>query len=250
MISPVQALDDQEAWRSLRNLAVHNNGTVSPQCERAAHTAAGNPTSKKKNHPEKHRHTQKNIKEREGLCKNVTFRVCASSMQSMSAFPARTTLTKRRDPRATVQPAQRDNDVTTPTSIHNVHPRTPTILVVDNDPLTMHLAAAVLHRAGYDILRATSGTQALSIAYQPAAHVDLLITAASMPHMSGTYLADLLLARDPQLRVLFLTSTEETRTTKTSAQQRGPTFQKPFTTDGLLDVIATTLGKPFTRAAT
>jgi FixJ family two-component response regulator len=90
----------------------------------------------------------------------------------------------------------------------------------------------------------------LRIAYQPGVHLDLLITAASMPHMRGTYLADLLLARDPQLRVLFLTSTEETRTTKTSAQQRGPTFQKPFTTGGLLDFIATTLGKPFARAAT
>jgi two-component system, cell cycle sensor histidine kinase and response regulator CckA len=168
----------------------------------------------------------------------------------MSAFPARTTLTKRRDLRAAVPQTLRGNNVLAPTSIRSVQTRAPTILVVDNDPLTMHLAAAVLHRAGYDILRATSGAEALRIAYQPGVHLDLLITAASMPHMSGTYLADLLLARDPQLRVLFLTSTEETRTAKTSAQQRGPTFQKPFTTDGLLDVIATTLGKPFTRAAT
>ena len=168
----------------------------------------------------------------------------------MSAFPARTTLTKRRDLRAAVQPAERGDKVTPPTSIRNVQPRTPTILVVDNDPLTMHLAAAVLHRAGYDVLRATTGAQALSIAYQPAVHLDLLVTAAAMPHMSGTYLADLLLARDPQLRVLFLTSTEETKTTRTSAQQRGPTFQKPFTTDGLLAAITTVLGKPLTRAAT
>ncbi|MCU1273397.1 MAG: sensor hybrid histidine kinase [Bryobacterales bacterium] len=193
---------------------------------------------------------QKNVKAQDGSSNRVTFRGCASSKESMSALSARTTLTKRRDLRAAVQPAQRGNDVTAPTSIRNVQPRTPTILVVDNDPLTMHLAAAVLHRAGYDILRATSGAHALSIAYKPAVHVDLIVTAVTMPHMSGTYLADLLLARDPQLRVLFLTSTEETKTTRTSAQQRGPTFQKPFTTDGLLEVIAMTLGKPLTRAAT
>jgi len=104
----------------------------------------------------------------------------------MSAFPARTTLTKRRDLRAAVQPTPRGNHVMAPTSIPNVQTRTPTILVVDNDPLTMHLAAAVLHRAGYDVLRATAGAQALSIAYQPGVHLDLLITAAAMPHMSGT----------------------------------------------------------------
>ena len=168
----------------------------------------------------------------------------------MSAFLARTKSTKRHDGRAVVQPAQRDKNVTAPTSISNLQTRTPAVLVVDNDPLTLHLAAAILHRAGYDILRANSGAEALIIAYQPAVQLDLLVTAAAMPNMSGTYLADLLLARDSQLRVLFLTSTEETKTTKTSAQQRGPTFQKPFTTDGLLEAVTMTLGKPLTRAAT
>ena len=168
----------------------------------------------------------------------------------MSAFPARTKLTKRRDLSATVQPAHRGKNVTAPTSIRNLQPHTPTVLVADNDPLTLHLTAAVLHRAGYDILRASTGAEALSIAYQPAVHLDLLVTAAAMPHMSGTYLADLLLARDSHLRVLFLTSAEETKTTKTSAQQRGPIFRKPFTTDGLLEAVTKALGTALARSAT
>jgi hypothetical protein len=67
MIPPVQLLDEEEAWRSLRKFAVHNNGTVSPQCERAAHTAARNPTSKKKNNPEQYRHEQKEHKRARGI---------------------------------------------------------------------------------------------------------------------------------------------------------------------------------------
>ena len=37
-----------------------------------------------------------------------------------------------------------------------------TILVVDHEPLMLHLAAAILHRAGYEVLRARSGAEALA----------------------------------------------------------------------------------------
>src|SRR5438876_7513765 len=156
---------------------------------RVANGSTCNPTSKMKRISHETRPCTKECKRARRIIKRVTFRACASSMQIMSAFLVRTKSTKRRDGRAVVQPAQRDKNVTAPTSISNLQTRTPAVLVVDNDPLTLHLAAAILHRAGYDILRANSGAEALIIAYQPAVQLDLLVTAAAMPNMSDTYLA-------------------------------------------------------------
>jgi len=126
-----------------------------------------------------------------------------------------------------------------------------TILVVDDEPLMLHLAAAILHRAGYEVLRARSGAEALAAFFKSTVRIQLLLAAVAMPNMGGPYLADLLRERDPELRVLLMTGVDDREAAKARAQRRGfQTLQQPFTTTGLLDAVRSELEKPQARSAT
>jgi DNA-binding response OmpR family regulator/Tfp pilus assembly protein PilZ len=81
-----------------------------------------------------------------------------------------------------------------------------TVLVVDDDANYRELAAEVMREAGFDVLTAASGFEALSLAlkHQPG----LVLTDVTMPNMDGWQLLRLIRAR-PTLRrtpVVFLTA--------------------------------------------
>jgi two-component system cell cycle sensor histidine kinase/response regulator CckA len=78
-----------------------------------------------------------------------------------------------------------------------------TLLLVEDDPMVRSLAVEALKLKGYRVLDAPDGKEALAIA-QSAGHVDLLITDVVMPRMTGRELADRLRAKEPTLRVLFM----------------------------------------------
>ncbi|OLE25409.1 MAG: hybrid sensor histidine kinase/response regulator [Actinobacteria bacterium 13_1_20CM_3_71_11] len=76
-----------------------------------------------------------------------------------------------------------------------------TILVVEDEPALRDLACRILDGAGYRVLSAESGQDALKLA---TSGIDLLLTDVIMPGMLGKELADRLTARDPELRVLYM----------------------------------------------
>ena len=78
----------------------------------------------------------------------------------------------------------------------------PVLLCVDDDPAGLNLRKIVLERAGYTVLTATSGEEAMSLM---AVHApDLLITDHLLPSMSGVQLAGEAKRLRPEVRVLIL----------------------------------------------
>ncbi|MGJ4932003.1 CHASE3 domain-containing protein [Bradyrhizobium sp. HKCCYLS2038] len=78
-----------------------------------------------------------------------------------------------------------------------------TILVVEDDPLVRSFVLAQLQSLGYTTLSATRGSDALAMIDDGAAF-DLLFTDVIMPGgMSGRQLAEMVVARRPQVRVLY-----------------------------------------------
>ena len=72
-----------------------------------------------------------------------------------------------------------------------------TILVCDDEPHIVHVVAAKLKNAGFDVLTATDGQEALDIARQ---HVpSLVITDYQMPYLSGLELCARMRA-EPELK--------------------------------------------------
>lgn len=79
-----------------------------------------------------------------------------------------------------------------------------TILVVDDDPLTLNLMCRIVSTDGLRVVRASSAREALELFERAGADVRLLVTDILMPDMDGCELARTLRARQPDLPVLFV----------------------------------------------
>jgi CheY-like chemotaxis protein len=79
-----------------------------------------------------------------------------------------------------------------------------TILVAEDDEAVRTLTREMLSALGYHVLAATSAEEAARILQDQRQHIDLLITDAIMPKMSGRALAELAWAVRPDLCVLYV----------------------------------------------
>ncbi|MDH3222390.1 MAG: response regulator, partial [Gemmatimonadota bacterium] len=108
-----------------------------------------------------------------------------------------------------------------------------TILLVEDESIVRRLAMRVLTRAGYTVIEAENGPTALA-AYDEYGRVDLLVTDMVMPEMGGREVAEALAAKQPDLRVVYMsgyTADEVFRQALPSARNRF--LQKPFAPDDL-----------------
>jgi CheY-like chemotaxis protein len=107
------------------------------------------------------------------------------------------------------------------------------LLVEDDDPLRQ-VIARVLRNAGYEVIEAANGEDALD-RYAAHAHIDLLITDVVMPKIGGLELAGLLCARDPRLRIVYMSGYSEALLTHNAARRCDAAWMtKPFSPSELL----------------
>lgn len=81
------------------------------------------------------------------------------------------------------------------------------ILVAEDDPSTLKLMCAVLGRAGFEVVPARNGMEALDVL--DAQHVDLLVTDVMMPGLDGFSLVGQLRDARIELPVLMVTAKGE-----------------------------------------
>ena len=103
-----------------------------------------------------------------------------------------------------------------------------TVLVVDDDPLVLLSAVAMLEDLGHTVFYAESGMRALEIVSQENT-IDLVIADQAMPYMTGIQLADAIKARWPTLPVLLATGYTEQMEIPVS----WPRLAKPFSQEAL-----------------
>lgn len=113
-----------------------------------------------------------------------------------------------------------------------------TILVVDDDASVLRVASKVLVRAGYHVLEANGGAEALELAAGRDGDLDLLLTDVVMPGMSGRELGQELAARYPRVRVLYMSAYTEDEVILQGVRVAEVDFiAKPFTVQGLRDKV-------------
>jgi two-component system, cell cycle sensor histidine kinase and response regulator CckA len=128
-------------------------------------------------------------------------------------------------------------------------PRTGTVLVVEDDDGVRGFATRVLERAGYRVLSASGGAYAL--ANYGSESIDLLVTDVVMPSMNGREVADRLLARHRNLRVMFMSGHADTTIVKHGVLDPKIRYlPKPFTAQALLAAVADALAAPLPAEAT
>jgi len=122
-------------------------------------------------------------------------------------------------------------------------PSAPTVLVVDDEPAVRLLVERVLMEAGYQVLTAMGGAEALEL-LERAAVVDVLLTDLRMPVMSGTQLARKVEQLRPGVRVLIMAAYPS----EDPDPLAWPVIGKPFPPDVLENEIRRALEGPSARA--
>jgi signal transduction histidine kinase len=82
--------------------------------------------------------------------------------------------------------------------------RTGTVLVVEDEREVRSLVVDILERAGYEVLVAAEGEEALRRSAEHQGPVALLLTDVVMPRMSGADLAAAVTTKRPETRVLYM----------------------------------------------
>jgi two-component system, cell cycle sensor histidine kinase and response regulator CckA len=114
-----------------------------------------------------------------------------------------------------------------------------TILVADDDPGVRALATILLRRAGYRVLEATTGREALGAVQVHGEDVDAVLLDIMMPEMNGHEALGALREARPDLPVVFFSGFDGNEVAEHLAQASAYTsfMPKPFDNDALLAEI-------------
>jgi CheY-like chemotaxis protein len=110
-----------------------------------------------------------------------------------------------------------------------------TVLLVEDEELVRMMLMEVLKSAGYVVLDARHGSDALALSEQFAEPIDLLVTDVTMPGFSGVELARRLAEARPSMCVLFISGyTDQEAAQWGKLDQPVQFLQKPFHPDAFL----------------
>jgi PAS domain S-box-containing protein len=119
-----------------------------------------------------------------------------------------------------------------------------TILLVEDEPAILKMAAMMLERLGYSVLGANSPGQAIGLAHEHAGEIHLLMTDVIMPEMNGKDLAGHLRAMYPNLKCLFMSGYSANVIAHHGVLDTGVNFiQKPFSRQELAASVRKSLSK-------
>jgi len=120
-----------------------------------------------------------------------------------------------------------------------------TVLVVEDQDDVRALTCEFLKSAGYKVLTAADGVEALAIAERCGASIRVLLTDIVMPRMRGPEVARCLRDLLPGLKVVYTSGYIEESAEDAKALEGAPFLQKPFSRDALLRAIEAVLsGSP------
>ena len=112
------------------------------------------------------------------------------------------------------------------------------ILFVDDEELLVQMAGDMLSQLGYVVTAVTSPQQALQKFQESNPPFDLVITDQTMPHITGTELAQRILAHSPRTPIILLTGYSESVSSDTAKQLGIAEFiMKPVVEEQLAQAI-------------
>jgi PAS domain S-box-containing protein len=115
---------------------------------------------------------------------------------------------------------------------------TETILLVEDEPQLRELTRMALAARGYSVVEAVNPDEAERLAEKYGAKIHLLLTDVIMPGISGRELAKRLSARQPAMRILYMSGYTYNVIAQGGTLERGVAFlQKPFTPSGLVEKV-------------
>ncbi len=112
-----------------------------------------------------------------------------------------------------------------------------TILVAEDEPQIRELAVRTLHRAGYRVLEAGDGDEALRRCVEHPGTVDLILSDVVMPGLRGPEMVRRALESQPSARVIFISGYAQTADPEEDSLSGAPLLTKPFRLQELLRLV-------------
>jgi PAS domain S-box-containing protein len=110
---------------------------------------------------------------------------------------------------------------------------TGTVLLVEDEPALRQLVHGYLSRAGFRVLDAANGLEALAVFARESAAVNVVVTDMLMPGMGGVELARELDRRSPKIRILFVSGYAREGAAILASRPGSSFLAKPFTLPAL-----------------
>jgi len=113
-----------------------------------------------------------------------------------------------------------------------------TILLVEDEEPVRKLLRETLEEAGYTVLEAPDGGEALALLSRPVQTIHLILSDVVMPKMGGRELADQVASLHPEIKVLLISGYPETALGQQDETGGGlPFLFKPFTPHNLTNKV-------------
>ena len=120
-----------------------------------------------------------------------------------------------------------------------------TILLVDDMETVRSLARRCLEEAGYRVMEASHGAEALTLSARHTEPIHLLLTDVVMPQMNGPELADRLVRAHPETKVLYMTGyTDDVLFQQGRPEWKAHLLQKPVSPTTLIRKVHELLAAP------
>ena len=116
---------------------------------------------------------------------------------------------------------------------------TETVLVVEDDEMVRTLVRETLEREGYNTIDAPGPMEAKRVSEGHKGAIHLLITDVVMPKLNGRDLAEQLMKRRPEMKVLYMSGYTDNAVVATGILEQKNLFflQKPFTPAALIEKV-------------
>ena len=115
--------------------------------------------------------------------------------------------------------------------------KAPVILVADDEAIVRELARRILEPAGFQILEARDGAEAVSL-LQRGAEIDLLLADLEMPNLSGEEMVQRIRQDHRDLKVLYVSGLVDRLLDERPVLWEGEAYlEKPFSPAGLLEAV-------------
>ena len=120
-----------------------------------------------------------------------------------------------------------------------------TVLVVDDERISRHVASRMLRELGLRVLEADGAEEALDVFRISQQPIDLVLLDVVMPETDGAELAKQVLTHRPGQRILFMSAHPAEVLAEHGLQDLGVDFlAKPYTMDELLSKVRLAMERP------
>jgi two-component system, cell cycle sensor histidine kinase and response regulator CckA len=112
------------------------------------------------------------------------------------------------------------------------------VLLVEDDEQVRAFIRMLLTNNGYRVLEARTGAEGWTLAEREGGAIDLLLSDMLLPELSGFDLAQKVLEKNPEMKVLFMTGYVEGDIVQRCMSDLGASFlDKPFQPNDLLNRV-------------